>query len=479
MCLAMLFPGALARAEQHTPPNAPDSVREAREFREQLEAAAGEVGRLRMNSLPTDAGLLGGRPGSSPDELLLQTKRALEQSNTRLEQLFAPPAPTGDALYDRFAAAVEQQMLDNSLRSEDEGHLATLIPDAELNAWEPEFGADPRYWELRYFCAAVLFPYTELSGGFTTPSQFLAEAVRREIATCNTLLLLADSGNIASWNLPPTLWHFTEQLGVPASDPGVAQEQFFQRSRLAVLNAAVALDPDEAWAYYARAMFWFDEGQQERGLADLQAGNTAAKCSWPYPWPSSAIDSAPLAPQPPGSPAVCGAILSTIVWPYSPLFFGGRCKNHLNESIVCANLTGDMSGLDTWHQFACRIGTSPGQNFDSRMLASLLTGVLRNYFERAYGEQLSAPQLETLQRMRGAYASFRSVNSWKWENNGAKSVLRILDPARGFYLGAYLKECSVMRANAGTAEIFADLSQVHYPELDLPECMRKYEALAP
>jgi hypothetical protein len=59
--------------------------------------------------------------------------------------------PTGDALYDRYARAVirnEAWKLFHAAGT----HPATLS-DRLLARWEDDCGADPRYWQLRYWCA--------------------------------------------------------------------------------------------------------------------------------------------------------------------------------------------------------------------------------------------------------------------------------------------------------------------------------------
>ena len=60
--------------------------------------------------------------------------------------------------------------------------FAAVIPDTSLAAWENEFGADPRYWELRYFCATASKPGASLAPGFSGLADFLKEARMRGIA---------------------------------------------------------------------------------------------------------------------------------------------------------------------------------------------------------------------------------------------------------------------------------------------------------
>jgi hypothetical protein len=478
---ALCAPAVAAGDTNTAPPVTPEQAQEAREFLGQLASQAGVGGRLLMGMSIVAEGISVRNSGMSLEQALLDTKRTLENSNVPIDKIFAPPTPTGDALFDRYAAAVDKRMAGSSMFDLSIHNPVAAIPDAELSTWEPEFGGDPRYWELRYFCAKGS-EQAQLSGGFTTPSQLLTEAVQRGIATSNTLLLLACCSDTGSWNLPPDMLQSSEQIGAPASDPDIAQMQLEEQAQLAVLNAAVKLDPRQAWGYYERAMYWFGLGDQARGLADLQEGNAAPVEADPCPWPLAEIANAPAETSPPWSAAVCGAIWD-IGWLHlnsSPFVL--RSRDHIRESLVCANLSGDSSSFETWHQYACHIALSADNNVQDSVVkigtAKYIEAALLDYIEDSAGIALTDAQRETLEHVRGACFGislqpvFPSASLW------ATGILAVLDPPQGYYTARYLGLCEEQHyANAAPA-VFADLSQVHYPELALPECMKKYEALS-
>ena len=68
------------------------------------------------------------------------------------------------------------------------------------------------------------------------------------------------------------------------------------------------LGSNEAWLRYSRAMYWFDLGEEDRGTAELEAGNAAPVNVLPRPWPLPYIAEAICKSTPPGSSAVCGAV---------------------------------------------------------------------------------------------------------------------------------------------------------------------------
>jgi hypothetical protein len=472
---ALCAPAVAASDANTAPPVTPEQATEAREFLGQLADQAGDLMKLMLALGIVDSARVGPEAQLKFNKMLLDAKHVLEASNVSIETLYAPPSPTGDALFDRYAAAVDQRMAASSPFHQIYFPVAVLS-DTELSLWEPEFGNDPRYWELRYFCASAGNTEQTLNDGFSRPSQFLAEAARRGIATANTLLLLAETSDEGNWKLPPDILHNVESPGVSASDPDISQMQQMERERLAVINAAVKLDARQAWDYYERAMYWFELGEQERGLADLQAGNAAPDDDFPRPWPLSQVQTAFSAAAVPGSPGVCGAVLLAADF----MDLNDSCipaLDHLRESLVCTNLSGDISFFEPWHQFACRIGAGNYDNISRYRFPREYEKILLDYYEENAGAELTAGERETLDRIRGACAGippFPSLVSGTLQPD----IIGAFDLSRGFYVVEYLKQCELHQAASHVQSVFADLSQVHYPELALPECMKKYEALS-
>lgn len=489
---------AAARAEVAGPPPSSEDYAAvaalARRFNVSADASAKMAAVLALSGTGSK---LGGVRQS-----LVRTSQALEASNAGAD-LSAPPAPTGDALFDRYARAVDRRLY--TFPSADSPHVERVaaLDDAELAQWESEFGSDARYWELRYMCAKYSQPRSALAEGYAAPCAFLDEAVRRGCATANTLMLryvelrAAHATELAAYD-PPVLtqpmiangvelgalavtdWQalaealpVSENLQAQAAAEIMARQE---REQQELLNAAVSAGPDQAWPYYLRALYWFALGEQEAGLGDLQAGNAAPAHDLPAPWPLHLVEAGFGQPAPVGSAAVSGAIIE-LGYAFEPLDWS-EASELLNNSLASCNLGGDLRPLEAWHQFACRLGL----NNSLRNMYALAREVrLMSYMEQDLAAQLSPEQLETLQRFRGARTALLDVRRSNQYNFDLPDSIALIPftGARGVAVGLYLYAYETWQAqNSGNPEaLFSDLSQIHFPELALPECMRKYEAV--
>ncbi len=267
----------------------------------------------------------------------------------------------------------------------------------------------------------------------------------------------------------------SEDLQAQAAATIMARQE---REQLELLDAAVSAGPDQAWPYYLRALYWFSLGEQEAGLADMEAGNAAPANILPAPWPLALVEAGYSQPAPVGSAAVSGAIIE-LDYACEPLNWSEVSEAQSN-SLACASLSGDLRPLEAWHQFACRVGLT---NSMRNMYALAREGRLMSYMEQDRAAQLSPAQLETLQRMFGARAALQDATRGYEYNFDIPDSIALIPfagargVAVGLYLYAYENWQSENRGNP--VALFTDLSQVHFPELALPECMRKYEALTP
>ncbi len=431
--------------------------------------------------------------GKDMQQALRDTALALQRSNAA-DDLTAPPVPTGDALFDRYALAIDgrlnaaNQPRSSSASTSKTAATLAALSDTELAQWESEFGKDPRYWELRYLCATGDKAHAPLAAGFSTPGDFLDEAQRRGSATANTLLVryvelreahAAEFKPFEPKRQPPGAGGSGASPAPPAPlDPQAAAIIARQHvEQLALLDAAVAAGPDMAWARYTRALVWFEHGEQDKGLEDLAAGNAASVLDRPAPWPLKYIADAPAQATPPGSAAVCGEIyvLGLSYSQYPAL----RIKKALRGTLAQIKPGDDLSPLETWHQFICRFAQGSVLNMHS---ASTMDGILCKHVEEQFLGALTPEQLDTLQRCRGARTAFqvssRSAQIYDWPNSSI--ALIPFAGYRAISIATYLDESSDYHIFHGgeLGQVFADLSQVHFPELALPECMKKYEAIS-
>lgn len=421
--------------------------------------------------------------------------RALDKSNAGRD-LAAPPKPTGDALFDRYALAVDVH-INAWLKERYDLGLFAVLPDEELAGWESDFGDDPRYWELRYFCASAAMGGAQAASAEEGPERFLETARQLGVASANTLLCLylESHARHAKEFKPPetgtTSSPLQSEMGsnstlLPRNPPEtesdrarVAQMEANDQADLALLNEALAKDPGSAWGYYLRAMYWFDTGEQDKGLADMKADNGAANSLYPRPFPVEAAVAGLSAEAPAGNAAVSGAILASAMLYALPDY--SRIRSHLDESMFVLDRYDSRGALETWHQFACRFAGSAPYELITTLVARSLEGKLIDFANDSI-YPLDAGQQETVQRMNGwrravAQLYARSDDEFDFTLDGI--VLGLAGLGRGVCVAFYLTKADNVVHVSAAAPAFRDLSQVHYPALALPAAMAKYEAMTP
>lgn len=454
-------------------------------------------------------------------EMTAQTAQLLDSCNAP-NDLAAPPAPTGDALFDRYAQLVDQRI--NAVfhgeeqltmqamlggLSEDSFAVA-LLPDEVLAQWEGKFGADPRYWELCAFTVLCRREPDEQTSQLSPirPSseqksqclqqvrELLEEAQSRGAVRGQTLLLLYRVlSELRYRELAPLTNYETASIsgasellgpGLPER-PTFTDEQLalsrelhtrFDADELAVLDAAVELDPELAWAHYYRALYWFERGESELGLADMLTGNEAPNLRYPLPFPlDTAIESMD-AETPAGSAAVSGAImLASLRFDYlAPSWL--EIKEHLREQFVAVNLSGDAAAFEAWHQFGCRIPASAPEDTLFQLVPVVWTAMIRDYvWEQG---QLGDEQTEALMHLTGWHDAYMAApRAFDVPVIEPALVLGVAGGMHGVCVAYYSSQSATLDALSGNLHFFEEAAQLHYPDLDLPEALRKYEAITP
>lgn len=406
-----------------------------------------------------------------------QVGNALARSNVR-DDLGAPPQLTGDELFDRYAAQVDQQIDALGYEGLADFDTAAVVPDDVLAKWESEFGDDPRYWELRYFCMKHSMPAPSVLEKAADPALrnqrgedldkalgFLEQARERGIATANTLMLLY-------WEKRDAL----QQDDPPGHDqlvydyPPEAVEDLGQ-----IANEAVAASHDEAWPYYTRAMYWYETGKPERGLADMKTGNTQPDVSYPVPFPAGMVDQGLSAPVPAGNAAVSGAIFCIALNEQPPILIKRACE----ASLAAHSLVDGSAAFETWHQFGCRLGASRIEEIVFSLEGIVYVFLARNAALDDQGLSADDPRRKTLGRILGAKEQQKDslyARSRGFDMSAAVLPLAMAGKATGACVATYLDTQIKARANADVSlPIFKDLSEVHYPELEMTDSLKKYE----
>ncbi len=380
--------------------------------------------------------------------------------------------PTGDALYDRYAQAVLAQPgwppLNTALN--ELNLMETLRPlyvnpltlrDETLAQWEGEFGADPRYWQLRAYCYAFRKcralgddDEPDLAGG----ARLLREGWERGAADAETLLLihtwegwatgqpvereqerplreaLLARGYTAQGLAWMNEWDMEDALeGVELDIPEYYEiAPRFEQEELNLLNAAIALGPDECWPYWRRAIYRLYYGEPELGLADLRAGNAASDCRYPMCFPVSFVYDELAAGRVAGDKALAGLLIEEAA--DSGALHSIRdtivLKERYKEAVVIYNLSGDHALLAEIYVMGTRIGQSDRRSVYTSYISSLLCSLPALDLLRGGEVVAGAPRLTPLVKIKAAWETVQvKISGYQFER-------MLEDPGLGaFYVG--------------------------------------------
>jgi len=514
--IILVIPVCAGAQEQEAPADTDSDLVMLRDL-----AARFERDGLQLTVLDAALGALRAQEDPSWRDIVAQTKELLDASNAPYD-LAAPPVPTDDALYNRYARAVDQRINfalrgDEALPTQmslsglsDDIFAQALLPEDQLDEWESEWRNDPRYWELRAFtvlCRRATDDPPEIKSDerdstaqkverLQRTRDLLEQAQQRGAVRGQTLLLLYRVlTELEDLELAPLTTYETMRYSAIGQDnptglprrPEFTAEQLAQsaelharydNAELAMLDEAVSVDPDLAWAHYCRAFYWFDHGEAGRGLMDMAAGNTAPDLRFPLPFPMDIAFASFDAEEPAGSAAVVGAIgLSSINYdfmmpPWSDI------KELLNDQFVTINLNGDAAALDAWHQFACRVPFAEQGNSIFQIQPYVYIGMIRDFVWEQ--PRRNNTQTEAVKHLMGWQIAYRKApQPYGVPDIELAMVLGLAGEMHGICVAFYVSQSAILEINKGNLHFFEDAAQLRYTNLVLPEALAEYEAITP
>jgi hypothetical protein len=291
---------------------------------------------------------------------------------------------TGDALWDAYAQALLAWLRDPANREipavdADADHMFVQLPAGLLLAWEPQFGSDPRYWQLLYWnsIGAAGSDSTSAAAGIT----YLYEVRRRGIEDAATAWLLAEA-EIATLRKAWTAYEegamSAEQL---AEWPKLARPQLFNwhLDQLSAIYADLtARFPDESYFWYERAFDKFDLGEWESGLEDLETGTLAMHNRLPLSFPASFLTARMMRGEDCGNTVAVGMALERFLIADLPNYIS--IKEDIKNQTVRFSLGADPAERIAWHDFAYRFGTMEGAPSVQWIVSAVLQGMLTSHF---------------------------------------------------------------------------------------------------
>jgi len=276
-------------------------------------------------------------------------------------------SPTGDALYDRYARTVIQRQAWRLFSSRKQ--VPVYLPEDVLAKWEPEFGSDPRYWQLKYWCACY-------NTGARRQQALINKNIERQLVSELSAILeqgIEHGAADARSYLQLYILH-TSSEPEGHTDEELAKYQGW-------LDSAIAADPDYAWPYYFNAMHNMGavvkcDENPELAREQLALGNAAPEFSQPLCFPASFVfDYAADNGKPAGNAVVAGAIAEYSALGFSP-YSSSLTFIHIKElckHIIELNKAGEsMELLQNYLGMICRYGESDGANIADWLVIATL-----------------------------------------------------------------------------------------------------------
>ena len=320
---------------------------------------------------------------------------------------------TGDELFDRYARAVIARQGWRLFQSSDCTNPATL-PDELLAEWEPDFGNDPRYWQLRYFCARFRhdttigdhYDWEDMATRDTDLRAALGHletARERGVADAETLLLLYINARY-SWGD-----RVAEELGFPESEFECNHEQVvafnaeYETRITALLDEAVHLGFDECWPYWERGLLRLSWGEEAAAKQDLYTGNSELNVL-PVSFPVSTVVRRHARYCEHGNDTLNGAILDAgLGADYLGLSQILRLKEAAKEQEVRLALGGAEELTDALHHTFCTMAVSGRTTGMHQQALAVCDYILAQDYLRLRASELNDDQLFILNEIISGY----------------------------------------------------------------------------
>ncbi|MCC7479101.1 hypothetical protein IT575_11665 [bacterium] len=270
------------------------------------------------------------------------------------------------------------------------------MDDDKLASLEPQFGSDPRFWEL--LCWSLQISTADWPGG-----NYLRPSDDREVLLqCAGFLERARSSGKASPEALLRLAEIRHQLrsaeidglvDAPSLLTAMAEDE---DKHLADLIDIRRQWPDEAAPHFWLAEYYLQYGENELALAELTACANAPVCGCPGLFPERFIRERLNLREPCGDRALAGAILFTSTSTQTQDAI--RLQSRIKEISSTLALGGDPD-LATWAVRACcRMAMADGADFWHLNAALNSSRSLTRYSLENLSAGLSQEQLASLTR---------------------------------------------------------------------------------
>ena len=314
-----------------------------------------------------------------------------EEKRPSLDELDLLGGAFGMLLLDNIWQGVDPYNVGQVLDDGTIGQHPVVLPEESLDKLEEMSSADLRYYQLRYNNARWAEIHSEsppmLDYRGDAGMEHLAKAYQSGLADWETILVLkpylfrqfsreAHAGFEAiDKDLDPDDW--------PAEVAAVNAR--LDQQELAVLDAAIAAGPDQAWPYWEKGLYLTGRGEFESAVECIEAGNQAPNNIMPCLFPTcDAVDW--VVEDWGGTNPVCEAVILEAIRHDNRRYWRIVRTERYKELIVAFNLGADRELMQPYFEMALLMASSKrARALDVRSSINVCQLLLNNILESQPG----------------------------------------------------------------------------------------------
>ncbi|MCC7477118.1 hypothetical protein IT575_01560 [bacterium] len=329
--------------------------------------------------------------------------------------------PTQDPLFDLYARELAQHNAWTGF-TDRLNYFDARVPDEVMAKWEPQFGADPRYWQLRvwnrlYSADLGIGSVATQDGNLKLEIQdLLRSSGDTGIDSASTFMAYFLSQSEIDGEYRRDIRRASEELSNSSVgiDAWRADRAVKDESRKLELTRQLAHDlPEEAWAHYLLSMKLFERGQLESGWIELKKGNESTGTTSPFVAMPAALLLGQLGPNAelPANASVCACMLiQSERWPQPRYIDLKRGFLAAADDAVSRRDRGDLQAL---HIFACRMGQAESLDRMPALVALIMDQKLLRAINVDLAPLMSREERRMLQRLGAKQNGARQkMNDW-------------------------------------------------------------------
>jgi hypothetical protein len=324
--------------------------------------------------------------------------------------------PTGDKLFDHFAAAAVARLKPVAAKPRKPGQsLPVILRPADTEGWaEGKSYTSLGYWQLEYWLGVAEYLATPKAAWATAHGAAQSGSPAPSGAPASPGSAGAGQGNPAARRTQPGQGVYPDPATEPlprellkpllrqdelgygtadsyltlyeaelaAMDPQAAVAQ--REPMLAWLDKSIDMDPALSWSYYLRALHYLDSlpgepVEWDNVAAALVAGNKAARNARPQPWPLSWAATHSASVKGAGCAELAGALIEAAREVQACVPVHEMIARSTRRVLARCAETGDPRLAQEWVAFLCRFGQMDEATLEDMQVAARALRLVAHY----------------------------------------------------------------------------------------------------